>query len=164
MTKTAIILIGAPAAGKSTLAKTFTDNGYVLCSTDEIRLRLFGDYDEQGGFSLVEQEVINILSSIEDGGKVVIDATHFKIRYRRGTNERLIKMGFNIRIGLYLERSIEYCYEKNKSRDRRVPINVIDRMHKNLTLNKPNVDEGFTRVFTFANTEDFSTSFGYLKA
>ena len=65
-------LIGPPGAGKSTLARQIVehDDNYVIVSTDEIRIELFGDENFKGEWDKIETIVIRkIKQAIKSGNQ-----------------------------------------------------------------------------------------------
>lgn len=142
------MLVGIPASGKSTWAKTQSDKDVVYICLDKIREKLYGDENIQGEWSEINIELTTqLLNAIKDNKvkTVVYDATNVKSKYRK---EFLNKWGdnFNEKCAVYFPPDLERSKKWNKQRDRQVPEKVIERMYDN--IEKPTKEEGFNVVIT----------------
>ena len=80
----ATVLIGPPASGKSTLARTLAplltaagDSPALVLSTDAIRAEVFGDAAVQGPWIDIQQRLQQrLIEAVAAGIPVMIDATH----------------------------------------------------------------------------------------
>ncbi|WP_228059041.1 AAA family ATPase [Nostoc sp. LEGE 06077] len=140
-----IILIGLPGSGKSTVAKQLIAEcpQMQLISTDAIRGQLFGDEIIQGPWFLVWQEVERQLQqTINVNQSVVFDATNAQRSHRRELIAFTRDLGFTQIVGVWVITPVWLCLARNKRRDRRVPEEVILRMHRQLRDAPPSVEEG----------------------
>ncbi|MGD1704053.1 AAA family ATPase [Dapis sp. BLCC M229] len=144
-----IILIGLPASGKSTLARKIVSR-YPRCqliSTDAIRAQLFGDEAIQGPWLQVWQEVQQQFhQAVSLKSLAIYDATNTQRRRRKELIELARETGFSYITGLWLDKSLELCLERNKQRQRQVPEEVIMKMSRQLTNVLPSCEEGFDRL------------------
>ncbi|MDJ0516478.1 MAG: AAA family ATPase [Trichodesmium sp. MO_231.B1] len=144
-----IILIGLPASGKSTLARKIVSK-YPQCkliSTDAIRAQLFGDEAIQGSWLQVWQEVQQQFhQAVSQTSLAIYDATNTQRRRRKELIDLAREIGFSYITGLWLDKSLELCLERNKRRKRQVPEEVIIKMSRQLTDAPPSCEEGFDRL------------------
>ena len=121
------LLIGPPSSGKSTLAKIMAPilNAEII-STDLIRENIYGDENIQGEWSEIKLEVQrNIIDCLENKKDFIVDATHAKRAWRLSLTQNL-NLNYDIAwIGWWLITPKSKCIEWNKSRDRKVPIKII---------------------------------------
>lgn len=144
------VLVGVPGSGKTTWLR---NRGVVdPISSDHLRFLLTGDESNQS----VNGEVFEVLYSIvrsrlSRGLSTYVDATNTT---RRG-RERLLEVGmwFAQRArtrAVVMDTPLETCVKWNEQRaaagGRRVPLHVIERMHRQLREEYPCVEEGFDRV------------------
>lgn len=121
------ILTGLPGSGKSTWAKKNLPNAVIVCK-DTIREGICGNVNDQSK----NGEVFNIARSrikqlLADGKDVIADATHFT-RSQRTEMVKLAPAGTAVVI-VWMNTSLKTCLERNASRDKVVPPDVIRRMH-----------------------------------
>lgn len=118
-------LVGLPGCGKSTYTQ---DKDAVVISTDAIREELLGDANnqEQGNviFAIAFKRIQNALKNGQD---VIFDATNLTRN-----------------VAVFIDTPKEVCIARQQQRDRVVPVDVIERMSKRLTV--PTVEEGFDEV------------------
>lgn len=144
-----ILLIGLPGSGKSTFAKQLLaeDPQRQLISTDTIRSQIFGDEATQGSWLLVwreiqrqfQQAIVN--SSCAAASKAIYDATNAQRRQRREVIALARTTGFTHITGLWLDTPIWLCLARNRRRVRKVPEDVIFRMHRQLRDAPPTLQE-----------------------
>ena len=79
-----IMLIGAPASGKSTAAeKLAAEYNAVILSTDKIRAAMYGNELIQGNWADIEAILYkDIKNAIKANKNIILDSTHFKKEYR----------------------------------------------------------------------------------
>ena len=145
---TLYITVGCPASGKSTYVKNYVDNKQngMYLSSDELRAKFgSGETDQtctNQVFSYIKQKINEILQDKNDG-YLIIDATSINKKNRREYIE-LAKKNKSKIVAWVFERNRDILIDRNKNRDRVVPIWVIDRMISQ--YEKPSVDEGFDDV------------------
>lgn len=144
-----IIFIGLPASGKSTLARQIIAQ-YPQCqliSTDAIRAKLFGDEAIQGPWLQVWQQVQQQFhQAVTQKSLAIYDATNAQRRRRREAIAFARETGFSHITGLWLDKSLELCLERNKQRQRQVPEAVILKMYRQLTDTPPSCEEGLDEL------------------
>ena len=111
---TIVMLIGLPGSGKSTKAKEYESQGYVIHSSDAIRneLNLHSLNDTQKVFDILHERIIE---DIKLGKDIVYDSTNLT-RKRRMSFLEMIKNFKCIRICEVMLTSIEICRERNSKR------------------------------------------------
>mgnify|MGYP002780886708 FL=1 len=145
-----VLLIGIPGSGKSSLAQQIVaaNRGHLLISTDAIRGKLFGDEAIQGSWVLIQQELQRQLhqavSAIcqNSATEAIFDATNAVRQYRRAAIAQARSTGFTHITGLWLDTPIWLCLHRNRQRQRRVPDDVILRMHRQLRDAPPSLTDG----------------------
>ena len=144
----AFVMVGAPGAGKSTYVGEILKNNsssVVICG-DEIRKELYGDADIQGNYVQIHDRMLEMLD--ENVGKtVILDGTHYRARYRKEAIAMLNSYGYQDITAVVVNRPLETCMRQNFSRSRKVPVEVIQRMHKSLQISLSGIEkENFTEV------------------
>ncbi|MGK7922301.1 MAG: AAA family ATPase [Trichodesmium sp.] len=143
------MMIGLPGSGKSTLAKKIIIRypGYKLISTDVIRAQLFGDEAIQGPWLQVWNQVgQEFQEAVAQTSPTIYDATNAQRRHRKEVIEFAKETGFSYIIGLWLDKSLELCLERNKQRHRQVPEEVIMKMYRQLSDAPPSCEEGLDEL------------------
>jgi len=147
-----ILIIGLPGSGKSTLAKMLAQERRQIVSTDAIRSQLFGHEAIQGSWQLIQQEVERQLrdcaAAIQQGNlqAAIYDATNTARKQRRQAIRQVRQWGFDHVTGLWLNVPLEECLLRNYQRDRQVPEEVIQRMHRRLLGAPPHCQDGFNQL------------------
>lgn len=142
-----IMLVGIPAAGKTTYAKEFVADhpNSVHLSSDCVRAELYGDEAVQGDpnevFQLLQKRAVEALN---DGYTVVYDCTNMTRKDRAGIISACPKFA-NIEAHI-IWAPIEVCIERDAARGRMVGKDVIDRMVKRFQA--PWYDEGIREIKT----------------
>lgn len=141
------ILIGLPAAGKSTMADFLKEKGVYVVSTDKIRKELTGSYEDQSK----NQEVFEIAharfgEAIRDKIPVVFDATSLNRRSRKALVDIARKNGANKIQYIWINTSLKECLARNAQRERHVPEEVILRMWEH--MEPPTKGEGADSLIT----------------
>ena len=143
----AFVMVGAPGAGKSTLASRLaeTENAFIV-SGDSIRAELYGDESNQGNWSEIQDRLEELVSEAV-GCTLIMDGTHYLTSYRRETLALLRGYGYDDIEAIVVNPPLEDCIFRNANRHRGVPRHVVIGMHKKLqsSLNHIHI-EGFTRV------------------
>lgn len=144
----AYVMCGAPGAGKSTfvgkLLKEHPD-ALVVCG-DNIREELYGDASIQGHYPDIQRRMVEMIQDSQ-GRVVIMDGTHYLASYRKTACEILRDFGYTEIELVVVDLPLETCLTQNAARDRKVPEEVIERMHKSLAASLSNVaNERFARV------------------
>ena len=146
------LLIGPPASGKSTFARTLAplvgtiDMPALVLSTDAIREELYGDRNVQGEWPSINQLLQDrLLEAVSSGVPVILDATHAYRAWRLAIIQALKPPVLVEWIGWWMTTPLELCKAWNQERKTPVPERVIDRYHCALGHQhfSPSTDEGF---------------------
>lgn len=138
-------MVGLPASGKSTVAKEYQDENSPcnIHSSDAIREELSGDVNRQDINQLVFDTLHKrIKEDLASGINCIYDATNLSWKRRKHFLSNL-SLDCN-KIALLVATPYEVCLERNKSRDRVVPKDVIRKMYLGFWM--PIVQEGFDEV------------------
>lgn len=122
-----VILIGAPASGKSTWGKKCAaDNNMSYVSTDSIRAEIgSGEGDQSVSAAAWNIAAKRVTQSLSSGKSVVVDATNIDQKMRKGW----IKTGREHKafiVGVTFEVAKEELYRRNDQRERKVGHDIID--------------------------------------
>ena len=139
------VLVGCPACGKSTFAKSF-GNDTIIISSDAIREELYGDEATQGNgnevFGLYYDRAI---AAIKDGYNVILDATNVTRKARKNIFSTLGKNNIDCKfVAICFEKELDILLKQNAERERKVPKEVIERMYNNYV--RPVDQEGFDKI------------------
>jgi len=156
-----LLLIGLPGSGKSTLAVQLLQAcpQRRLISTDAIRAQLFGDEQIQGDWLLVwrevERQLRDAVQCIKAGTvtDAIYDATNVVRKQRRQAIALARECGFTQITGVWLNTPISVCMQRNQSRDRQVPQDVIARMYRRLWGAPPSTQEGLNELIELSPIE-----------
>ncbi|MEK7511362.1 MAG: ATP-binding protein [Patescibacteria group bacterium] len=148
--RTVIMGMGIPGSGKTTYLKPLAERyGFTYVSPDEIRAELTGSATDQSR----DEDVwtlarARIAQALEGNASVVMDATFSITRYRAEFVDFLREAGAHMVIGIVAEVELETALERNQSRDRVVPREVVERMHASFIKEPPSLEDGFDALFT----------------
>jgi predicted kinase len=153
----AIILIGIPGSGKTTLARQLLRSpAYHYVSPDRIRQDLYGAMEEQGRWIQIWNHVEAQFLQAAGRQSIIYDATNYRARYRRQVIELCRRHQCHPITGLWLNLPLWLCLNRNQQRDRHVPEEVIIEMHRCLVLNPPSLSEGFDRLMVKEDSQEQS--------
>ncbi|MEH2317444.1 AAA family ATPase [Nostoc sp.] len=162
-----ILLIGLPGSGKSTLAKQLLAEcpQMLLISTDTIRGQLFGSQAIQGSWLLIWREIErqfqqamsddNPQSVYATGNTAIFDATNAQRRHRREVIALARDLGFTHIRGIWVDTPVWLCLARNKRRSRRVPEEIILRMHRQLRDAPPSLEEGLDSLIRRSEKSEY---------
>lgn len=160
-----IMMVGLPASGKSTYAKSLAisraDKKYIpkIHSSDDLREEFFGSEATQGDNSVLFAELHKrIKADLIAGNDIVYDATNIKKKLRKQFLSELKNIPCTP-ICICMMTSYKTCLENNEKRDRQVPKEVIKRMWTN--WQPPHYNEGFKEIkYVFSSLDDkFANNF-----
>ena len=145
----AIIGIGLPASGKTTVLRSFASrHDYTYVCVDDIRAGLTGKALDMSRnrevWDLVRQKASE---AIKKGDSVVIDATFTKQEIRRNFIAWLRQEGVKQIQGLYISTPFEIAKGRNANRSRVVPDEVLERTKRYLATASPDIADGLDALF-----------------
>jgi predicted kinase len=158
--KRIVLLVGVPGSGKSTVAQRLIDKGYHCLNADSIRKELFGDEGEQKD----KEQVFGIFfqrleEALKQGLDIVIDNTNINTKHRSPILQRAIQAGYEDIQLWVLDVPLETCLERNRSRQRALPDDVIINYYNALHGHgKPRKHEG-KLVIVKPGVQDFQYRF-----
>ena len=130
------LLIGPPASGKTTLARSLAplltragEPPALVLSTDAIRAEVFGDAAVQGPWFEIQQRLRQrLIEAVAAGVPVIVDATHARRPWRLALTQALPLPAPVEWIGWWLHTPLPSCLAWNRRRERQVPEAVIREM------------------------------------
>lgn len=145
-----IVLCGLPASGKSTYAEMLVESGvFQRVCPDLIRKAFYGDENIQGDGERVFKTAFH---DIREYGclyeNVVFDATNIN-RSRRKKLVKEMRGYFDIIICKWFSTPYYICDQRNQTRSRKVPNEVLLRMRDN--FQQPSMEEGWDYVEEIKN-------------
>jgi predicted kinase len=153
-----LMLVGIAGAGKSTVAEELMEerNDIILLSSDSIREELYGDESVQQDHAKVFQIMLDrTKEALKNGIHVIYDATNISRKRRKGLLQQLPK---NVeKVACYISTEYKTIVEQNKSRNRVVPQDVIDRMYKGMQI--PIYSEGWDKIVLFHHDDVMGQQF-----
>lgn len=149
-----ILTVGIPGSGKSTWAQNLIAEkpNYQIISTDSIRAQLYGDEAIQGEWMEIHRAIVQALKlarqSMSQGhtAAVIYDATNAKRRQRREFIQLARSCHYHPLIAAWIDTPLAVCLQRNAARSRRVPPDIIEKMHRQLTAAPPTTEEDLDQV------------------
>ena len=140
-----ICMIGLPASGKSTKAQELArEYNATIFSSDELRKEWYGDESIQGDntklFNTLHQQ---IKTHLKNGYSAILDSTNLSYK-RRMTFLSELKHIPCEKICVLMATPYEECLKRNAERERKVPVDVIERMYRSFDV--PWYYEGFDDI------------------
>lgn len=146
------MLVGIPGSGKSSWALSMKNERNVHISSDNIREELYGDAscqkDHDKVFNLMRERTLDCL---KNGISVIYDATNISRKNRQSILEQLPKYVYKECVIVWAP--INTCIERDSLRDRKVGIQVIDKMLRRFEA--PFYDEGFDSIWVSVAGVDY---------
>ena len=153
-------MIGIPGSGKSTEAEHLMRNarnmGFFIeyISADKIREELYGDASVQGDggkvFSIFYSRLNSSIEGKPDQTWIFIDNTSVSRKARKDIFKILIDN--QPKVGLVevveMHTPVEICIDRQTKRDRKVPEDVIRRMHSNFRSFERDELDGFAGIIS----------------
>lgn len=146
----AIMAIGIPGSGKTTVLEPLAKKyGFAHINRDDIRQELLGDANDQSANQLVWEEANRrTLAALIEGRGVILDST-FVEKWKRAEMIALLREGGATHIiGVNCSVPLDVAKERNKSRARVVPGEVLEDMYRKLSAEPPTLDEGFDTLLS----------------
>lgn len=142
--KRIVLLVGIPGSGKTTLSKRLTERGFVRFCADDIRQELWGDAGDQKDPETVFNVFFKKLEeALVQGVDVVIDNTNINTKHRQPILQRAITAGYEDIQLWVLDTPLNICLERNRSRARAVPDDIVTNMYNSVTgAGRPRSHEG----------------------
>lgn len=154
MSSKLITLVGLAGSGKSTYAKTLSDEyGYKIHSSDALRKEMFGDENVN---SAEENERMfaelhrRIKTDLENGIDVIYDATNINKRNRLDFLRYINGVDCN-KLCILVMLPYWMCLERNANRERKVPDYAITKMYTH--FQPPSKKEGWDDFQIFINCD-----------
>ena len=143
----AYVMVGAPGAGKSTLASKIAElESAFIISGDNIRSELYGDEANQGNWTEIHDRIEELVSEAV-GVPIILDGTHYLASYRKEALILLRSYGYDEIEAIIVNPPLEECIYRNAMRHRGVPRHAIVNMHHKLQSSLEFIDtEGFNQV------------------
>ena len=141
-----IMLIGAPASGKSTAAeKLAAEYNAVILSTDKLRAEINGVEHIQKNWPKIEELLYwHIRTAIIKDQNIILDSTHYKKEYRAKIIKNFAR--YSDISAYYFNYPFSVIYKRNRERARVVPFKVLTAMYKELRTAPPLLSEGFKSI------------------
>ena len=146
-----IVLCGLPACGKSTYAKMLCEINptFQKVCPDLIRKAFYGDESIQGDGKRIFNTAFHDLKEYGSiGANVIFDATNIN-RSRRKKLVKEMRGYFDIIICKWFSTPYYICDQRNQTRSRKVPNEVLLRMRDN--FQQPSMEEGWDYVEEIKN-------------
>ena len=146
-----IVLCGLPACGKSTYAEMLQEINptFQRICPDLIRKAFYGDESIQGDGKRVFNTAFHDLKEYGSiGASVIFDATNIN-RSRRKKLVKEMRGYFDIIICKWFSTPYYICDQRNQTRSRKVPNEVLLRMRDN--FQQPSMEEGWDYVEEIKN-------------
>ena len=160
--KTPILFImqGLPGSGKSTIAKSISEeiDNTIIHSSDDLRKELFGDETNQEKNNELFAELHKrIISDLEHGKNVIYDATNISKKNRISFLKEIKQVKCSP-VNILVMTPFNVCLQRDKERDRVVGKSVIKRMYE--SWQPPHYSEGFSKIIPiFCDDYDYANNY-----
>eukprot|EP00123_Amoebidium_parasiticum_P022488 comp88524_c0_seq1/m.48529 comp88524_c0_seq1/g.48529 ORF comp88524_c0_seq1/g.48529 comp88524_c0_seq1/m.48529 type:complete len:193 (-) comp88524_c0_seq1:60-638(-) len=134
----AILTVGIPGCGKTSHVMGPMFAGFVNVNRDDVRKERLGNVNDHGA----EDEITQICKAkmtqaMRENKNLVVSDTNINPRHRSDLVRYLYDMGFNPIIAHVFNVSGRTCLERNRTRDKPVPPEVIERMEDQIMSGLP---------------------------
>lgn len=162
-----IMFVGIPASGKSTTTEYYEKLGYLILSSDSIRLLLL-ENEEEYPHEQKELDKLNVkvfetirnraVAALKVGKSVVIDATNLSRKRRMAFLSKLGRTKCVKKCVLFIT-PVEVCFARNASREgiARVPDEAMNKMIRNFEC--PEYWEGWDKIEPVVGEDTYSFPF-----
>jgi predicted kinase len=165
MSHNAIIMVGFPASGKSTMTKTISENMaayYVVVDFDTFVHNFANQdcitYNEAFQRYAKDAQLLyenTLTHHVSNGHDIIIDKTNLTSKGRRKIVNKLRRANYTSITCVHIPTSVDVCkkraVERAKKEDKHIPSHVFDSMDNYFT--PPTKDEGFTSIYTFGQSQ-----------
>lgn len=122
-------LVGLPASGKSTYAKTLVGEGWVRTNKDNIRAQLFPNYKRKDEKKVVKERNRQIIEALHEGKNVVVDDTNLNPIHIRDLSAIARDYGADFEVDKsFLDVPLQVCIDRDREREKTVGAGVIRGM------------------------------------
>jgi predicted kinase len=163
MAKSAYILIGLPASGKSTYREECHGNRMVISTDDiieDIADRYGFNYNDifKSAFKFAEQVFWDDFKvAIEDGEDIIIDRTNLSVKSRSKFLSRLIENNYEVTAVIFPTPELSEWNRRLDSRPgKTIPADVLENMMASFEV--PTLEEGFIEVFVMGDDDNDENS------
>lgn len=155
------MLVGLPGSGKSTIAKSLAlEKDTKIFSSDELRKELWGNENTQGDNNELFNELHNrIIKSLKSNENCVYDATNINSKKRTQFLNTIKDIDCK-KICIIVATDINVCLQRNNSRERKAPYEVIKKMYT--SFQTPQYREGWDNI-TIYRTRDENNDYDIYK-
>lgn len=123
------VLVGLPASGKSTYAKTLVEEGWTRTNKDTIREELFPDYKRKDEKRVVKERNRQIIEALEQRKNVVVDDTNLNPVHVRDLANLAKEYDAEFEVDRsFLEVPLHVCIDRDREREKSVGAGVIRGM------------------------------------
>ena len=151
--------VGLPASGKTTIAHQH-EKDYVIIDSDEVRLRILGDAQDQSQNARVFEHMFReTCECLAKGISVAYVATNVSMKRRINLLSSLQKKFPDVDyVCSIINTPLDECYSRNSKREKYVPTYVIDRMVRSFQV--PVAQEGWDLIIVIDNYDKGETKQG----
>lgn len=155
------LLCGFPASGKSTFLERCGDTTATILCPDDFRKELTGQEFYAPAEEFVWATVkLTARVLLQQGRSVIIDATHLS----KSSRSQWIKIAQSLNVPIscwHMNTPFEECLKRNAQRDRKVPLEVMNRMQASFEM--PTTEEGFSDVISPSSNSFSSTGLSHIE-
>lgn len=141
------ILVGIPGSGKSTLSDIFRENGWTVMSSDAIREELNGSELQLNNDQVFDILYGRVRVALLYDENVVIDSCACQAWARKKAVDECGELASRI-FAVVCDCPVDTALWRISCRERKVPENVVRKMHKALVRYPPTASEGFDAILS----------------